>query len=462
MRTPSLLVAAPGSSSGKTTVSLLLAALARQRGLDLRAFKAGPDFIDPQYLNALSGSPVPSLDPWFLGPAALRRHYARYAQGADLVLVEGVMGLFDGKRDSAFGRHSSAELARTLGLPVLLVLNARKAGPTLATQALGLMQADRRLRYAGVVLNQCMGPKSVVLIAPALKKLTGLPVLGWLPPMKDLALPERHLGLTAPSEMRVWEQCLQRALPEAAKTLDFDAILRAAKRLSPHGGSASIRRLSPVVASKPSFKIAVALDEAFHFYYPENLALLEQQGAELCFFSPLRSRALPQGVRGLLIGGGFPESFGARLSKNAGLRGRVKAQLKAGLPVWAECGGLMWLCRSLIDAKGKAHAMVGALPASVRMTGKLQHFGYTQMRARPGHPFLAAGRRLKGHEFHHSVMEAAGPLRASADLEQSGRPSRAEAWRLPGGIATYFHAYWPSQPASVQAFARACQAWSPR
>jgi cobyrinic acid a,c-diamide synthase len=459
--TASLLVAAPGSSSGKTTVSLLLAAMARERGLDLRAFKAGPDFIDPQYLGALSGSPVPSLDPWFLGPVALRRHYARYAQGADLILVEGVMGLFDGKRDSAFGRHSSAEVARTLGLPVLLVLNARKAGPTLATQALGLMQADRRLRYAGVVLNQCMGAKSAALIAPALKKLTGLPVLGWLPPMKDLALPERHLGLTAPSEMRAWEERLLGVLPEAAKTLNFDAILRAAHRLS-RSRTAPARRPSPVGKGKASFRLAVAFDEAFHFYYPENLALLESLGAELRFFSPLRGRALPTGAQGLLLGGGFPESFGARLARNAPLRASVKARLKAGLPVWAECGGLMWLCRDLVDAQGKAHAMVGALPARVRMTGKLQHFGYTQMRARKGHPFLAAGRRLKGHEFHHSVLEPTGALRPGAELEQSGRPSRAEAWRLPGGIATYFHAYWPSQPAAAKAFARACAAWKPR
>jgi cobyrinic acid a,c-diamide synthase len=454
-----LLLAAPASSSGKTTVGLVLAAMARRRGLDLRAFKAGPDFIDPQYHAAISGSPVPNLDPWFLGPAALKRHYARYAQGADAVLVEGVMGLYDGKRDAPFGRYSSAELARTLGLPVVLVLNARKAGPTLATQALGLMQADRRLRFAGVILNQVMGAKSAALIAPALKKLTGLSVLGWLPPMKGLALPERHLGLTAPSEMKAWEAGLEASLDEAARTLDLDKVLRAVGRASRNASTAPPRRPPPVATRKPPFRLAVALDEAFHFYYPENLALLEAQGAELAFFSPLRSKALPAGAQGLLIGGGFPESFGAKLAKNAPLRGAVKAQLRAGLPVWAECGGLMWLGQALIDQAGKAHAMVGALPARVRMTAKLQHFGYTQMRASQGHPFLKPGRRLKGHEFHHSVLEPQGRLRAAARLEQSGRPARPEAWRLPGGIATYFHAYLPSQPAAAAAFAGACRAW---
>jgi cobyrinic acid a,c-diamide synthase len=451
-------VAAPGSSTGKTTVTLLLAALFRQQGLDVRGFKVGPDFIDPQYLAAVTGSPVPSLDPWFLEGPALRRHYATWARGADLCLAEGVMGLYDGKRDEPFGRYSSAEAARRLGLPVLLVLNARKAGVTLATQALGLMKADPRLKFAGVILNQAMGAKTVALIAPAIKKLCGLPVLGWLPTLPALAMPERHLGLTAPSELSAWEKRLQAALPEAAKTLNLKAILKAAKKVGPTDPA---RRPSPVPTRKASFRLALALDEAFHFYYPENLAFLESLGAELSFFSPLRSKSLPKHAQGLLIGGGFPESFAARLAANASLRKAVKAQIAQGLPVWAECGGLMWLCKRLQDLKGKAHPMVGSLPATVRMTGKLQHFGYTQMLARRGHPFLKPGRRLKGHEFHHSVLEAAAPLQATAQLLQSKRPQRAEAWRLPGGIATYFHAYLPSNPEAAIGFAARCLVWRP-
>jgi cobyrinic acid a,c-diamide synthase len=469
--TPRLLVAAPGSSTGKTTVTLLLAALAREQGLDVQGFKAGPDFIDPQYLTAVTGSAAPSLDPWFTGPAAQRRHFALWSQGADLVLVEGVMGLFDGKRDAPFGRYSSAELARSLDLPILLVLNAKKAGPTLATQALGLMQADPRLRYVGVVLNQAMGQKTADLLAPALKKLTGLPVLGWLPPIKELALPERHLGLTAPSELKAWEARLQAVLPKAAETLNFAAILRAAKHASakpPSGVAAertgarnNIRSARRKAAPAPRFKLAVALDEAFHFYYPENLALLEAHGADLAFFSPLRDKALPKGSQGLLLGGGFPESFGKRLAANTGLKRQVKAELAAGLPVWAECGGLMWLAAALVDAAGNSYPMVGALRARVRMTGKLQHFGYTEAQASAGHPFLKTGAKLKGHEFHHSSLDPLGPLRSTCKLLQSGRPARPEGWRLPGGIATYFHAYLPSHPDAARAFAARCLAWSP-
>jgi cobyrinic acid a,c-diamide synthase len=458
MRLPRLLVAAPGSSAGKTTLSLLLAAWARRQGLDVRAFKAGPDFIDPQYLSAVTGSPTPSLDPWFLAPAALRRHFGAWSAGGDLSLVEGVMGLYDGKRDAPFGRYSSAELARTLGLPVLLVLNARKAGPTLATQALGLVKADPRLRFAGVVLNQCMGAKSAALISPAVKHLTGLPVLGWLPPIPGLALPERHLGLTAPTELAAWQERLEAALPQAEQSVDFGAIVQAAGRAPAWHGPLQ----PPRAAARTRFKLAVALDEAFHFYYPENLALLQALGAELAFFSPLRDAALPAGIQGLLVGGGFPESFGPALAGNRALRTAVKRRLGQGLPVWAECGGLMWLGRRLRDAAGKAHPMVGALALDTAMTGKLQQFGYTQAQGSPGGPWLAPGAGLKGHEFHHSVATPAGPLASAWSLRQPGKPDRPEGWRLPGGLATYFHAYLPSNPGAARAFAAACRTWSPR
>jgi cobyrinic acid a,c-diamide synthase len=453
--TPGLIVAAPGSSAGKTTVTLLLAAWARRQGLDLRGFKVGPDFIDPQYLSALSGRPTPSLDPWFLAPAGLRRHYGHWAAGGDLALAEGVMGLYDGKRGAAFGRYSTAEVARTLGLPVLLVLNARKAGATLATQALGLQKADPRLRFAGVLLNQASGPKSVALIAPALKRLTGLTVLGWLPTLPELALPERHLGLTAPSELAAWQEALEKALPRVEAGLQPARIFAAARPAQAIRPAA--RPAHPPARPGGPVKIAVAMDEAFHFYYPENLDLLRSFGAELLRFSPLRDQALPQGSQGLLVGGGFPESFGARLAANRALRRAVKAAVQDGLPTWAECGGLMWLAEALTDLKGKTHAMVGALAARTRMSPKLQQFGYTQARLGAQAPWGLKSGLVRGHEFHHSCLEAAGPLKAAWQLEQHGRPARREGWRLKNGLATYFHAYLPAQPRLGRAFVEACR-----
>jgi cobyrinic acid a,c-diamide synthase len=456
-----LLVSAPGSSSGKTVLSLLLAAAARRRGRVLRAFKVGPDFIDAQYLSAFSGAPAPSLDPWFLGPAALRAHFRRSTAGADLALVEGVMGLYDGKRGAPFGAFSSAAVAKALDLPVLIVLQARKAGPTLATQMLGLRAADPKLRFLGVVLNQATA-RSAALVAPVLKRLTGLPLLGWIPSLPALALPERHLGLTAPSEMADWERRLKAVLPQLEKSLGFGRIFQTVHRHARPGGQEPPQPKAVAIPLQRRFVLAVAFDEAFHFYYPENLALLESLGAELRFFSPLRDSALPAGTQGLLLGGGFPECFGARLAANRLLRRAVRAAVTAGLPTWAECGGLMWLCETLVDLEGRRHRLVGALPARVRMTARLQHFGYTTLRAGAGHAFLRPGQRLRGHEFHHSVLEPLGRLRSSGRLEQTARPARPELWRLPGGMATYFHAYLPSNPSAAAAFAARCRTWRPR
>jgi len=468
VRLPRLLIAAPGSSSGKTTVALLLAAWARSKGLDLRPFKAGPDFIDAQYLGLIAGRPAPSLDPWFLGPPALRRHFSAWAAGGDLALVEGVMGLFDGKKGAPFGRHSSAELARVLDLPVVLVLDARKAGPTLAAQALGLARADPRLRFAGVVLNRVSGPAHAALLAPALRRVGGMRVFGWLPAIEGLELPERHLGLSAASEMEGWQARLRAALPLAGRGLDFEAILGASRRAPSWNAPAVPAVPAPARRRAAPFTLAVAKDEAFHFYYPENLGLLEGLGARLAFFSPLRDRALPKGTQGLLLGGGFPECFGARLAANRSLRAQARRELARGLPAWAECGGLMWLCRRLVDAEGRGHAMVGALDAVVRMTRRLQHFGYAEAfgsggAAWPAWGGDAAGRglRLKGHEFHHSGVEAGRNLATRWTLLQGGKPPRSEGYALKGGVATYFHAYLPSSPGAARSFAAACRAARP-
>ncbi len=455
MTPPGLLVAAPGSGSGKTTLSLLLAAWARGRGLDVRPFKCGPDFLDAQYLSLAAGAPAAALDPWFLAPEALRRHYHGRSAGGGLALAEGVMGLYDGKRGAPFGRYSSAEVAKTLGLPVVLVLDARRAGPTLATQALGLRRADPALDIAGVVLNRASGERAAAPLARALRRIAGVPTLGWLPELPGLRLEERHLGLTAPSEAGDWARALAAALPVAARTVDFAAVLRLARRArrwTAAGGALN--------RSGPRFRLAVARDAAFHFYYPENLDLWKGLGAELAFFSPLKDRALPSGSQGLLLGGGFPESFTRELSANLPLRREARARIRAGLPVWAECGGLMWLCSALVGLDGVRRPQVGALPAVARMTRRLQHFGYTRAVAPAGPAWPLGGARgfsLKGHEFHHSVLEFAGRSAPLWSLEQSGRPARPEGYRAgPRALATYFHAYLPSDPRAARAFAAAC------
>jgi cobyrinic acid a,c-diamide synthase len=453
MKAPArLLVAAAASSSGKTTLSLLLMAWARRQGLKVAAFKCGPDFIDAQYGALVCGRPAYNLDAWMGGSKApLAKSFALGASDADLAVIEGVMGLYDGKRGEAFGRYSSAECAKELKSPVLVVLNARKSGQTLATQLLGLQKADPKVPIAGVILNEASA-KTYDLIAPAIKKLCKVPVLGWLPRLKDLELPERHLGLAAAPEQKAWNRKLAAALAQAEQSLDFKAVLGLAKK-------APAMKLAQPKAQRPPknrVRIAMALDEAFHFYYEENLELLRQAGAELIPFSPLKDTALPDNIQGLLLGGGFPELFGEALEKNEFLRREVGARVLEGLCTWAECGGLMYLCGWLTDLKGGRHAMAGALPAEVVMTKRLQNFGYLEAAAEKASAVLPKATRLRGHEFHHSEIHWLEKPMSAWKLIQAGKAPRAEGYVLPKGLATYAHSFLASNPAAAKSFVEAC------
>jgi cobyrinic acid a,c-diamide synthase len=445
---PRFIVAAPASSSGKTLLSLALCTWAKEQGLAPAAFKAGPDFIDSQYLGLAAGREADNLDTWMMGEPACQQAFERASSGAGLAVIESAMGLFDGKRNAGFGAHSAASLGLCLDAPMLLVLNARKAGPTLAATVLGLKAIQPQLRFLGVVLNLCSGQQHHDLLAKAIQDLTGLPSFGWLPELPSLRLPERHLGLTAPSEAGDWLAALQSTLPKMAETLSFSAIMAAAQaqaRALPASPSAP-----PASPTLPQVRLAVAKDEAFHFYYPENLRLLKAAGAELVFFSPLRDPSLPPHCQGLILGGGFPEMFGKALSGNTRLLAELRAEIGAGLPTWAECGGLMLLCREMVDLQGQAWPMVGSLNARVAMGSKLSHFGYCQAQALSDTLCLGLGELARGHEFHHSALEWLGPEAESAWLiKQEGKPDRREGWLLPNGIATYAHLHLASCPGAA-------------
>jgi len=446
---PRLIIAAPASSSGKTLLSLALTAWAKEQGLAPVAFKAGPDFIDSQYLGLAAGRQADNLDTWMMGELACQLAFERASSGAGLAVIESAMGLYDGKRHAGFGAHSAASLALCLDAPVLLVLNARKAGPTLAATVLGLKAVQPQLRFLGVVLNLCSGQRHHDLLAQAILALTGLKSFGWLPELASLRLPERHLGLTAPSEAGDWLKALQGQLPQMAETLSFSAIVAAAK----DGATALPASFTAPLAPRtlPRVRIAVAKDEAFHFYYPENLRLLKDAGAELAFFSPLRDASLPPHCQGLLLGGGFPEMFGHQLSSNTRLLAELRAAIASGLPTWAECGGLMLLCQEMVDLQGQAWPLVGALKARVKMGSKLSHFGYCQAQALADTLPLAAGETARGHEFHHSALEWLGPEAAAAWLiRQDGKPDRREGWLLPNGLATYAHLHLASCPGAAE------------
>ncbi|WP_117238369.1 cobyrinate a,c-diamide synthase [Thermus sediminis] len=430
MNPPRLLLAAPHSGAGKTTAALALLLRLRGLGLRVRPFKVGPDYIDPTHLERAAGLRPYNLDGFFLDEAGLLALFAHGMRGADLALIEGVMGLFDGK--DPLGRvGSTAQVARILGAPVVLVVDAKGMAGSIAPLALGFARHDPGVQVVGVVANRVGSERHAAILREALEA-HGLPLLGWLPQDPALELPERHLGLVLAGEVEPPLRAL-----EGAGFWDLEALLRLAKAAPPLPEPPSFlpeRR-------PPRVRVAYAWDRAFSFYYPEALELLSALGAELVPFSPLADEALPE-AHALLLGGGYPELFAEGLSENQAMREAIRGFRG---PILAECGGYMYLSEGLWVGE-RLFPMVGLAPGEARMGGK-PVLGYREVEALRDNPVAARGDRLKGHEFHYARLPA----------------SPSPAWRRVGGgevegwtdgrvLASFVHLYLPARPAAAQRF----------
>ncbi|MDI3317486.1 MAG: cobyrinate a,c-diamide synthase, partial [Bacillota bacterium] len=463
-RLPRLLVAGTHSGAGKTTVTLGLIAALRRRGLRVQPFKVGPDYIDPGLHAVAAGRPSRNLDPWLTGREAMLGIFRRAAAGADLALVEGVMGLHDGL--GATGREgSTAEVAALLRAPVLLVADASGLSRSLAAVARGYRDLDPEVPLAGLFANRVGGAGHAALLREAVEELAGLPLLGWLPPLPEVALPEAHLGLFPAPEQRELEAKLARLAAALEEATDLDRLLALARSApalpepavppgpagSQGGPGTSAGRPAPQPGARRP-RIAVALDEAFNFYYPEMFDLFEALGAEVVPFSPLRDRELPGGAGLLILGGGFPERHAEALSANRSMREAIRRFHEAGGAIYAECGGLMYLSRAIDD-----RPMVGLLPARTRMTGRLAGFGYRELElARPS-LLGPAGLRLRGHEFHTSALADPLPEEAAAYRMRPARPprdsreareaeARVEGYARGRLFASYVHVHFAGYP----------------
>ncbi len=449
---PGVMIAGAYSGVGKTTVATgLLAALAR-RGSKVQPFKVGPDYIDPTYLTLAAGRPCRNLDSWMMPADALRESYRRALAGADLTLVEGVMGLFDGHPREA-GAGTSAGVAKLLGLPVLLVIDVGRLAQSAAAIVKGYAELDRELRVAGVIANNVGGPGHAALVKQAVEEKTGLPVVGCLPRRDDLALPERHLGLVPTDEGRLAVDYLERLALHVGENVDLAAVLRLAEQALPIAVVAS--GVWPAEPAPQRARLAVARDEVFCFYYQDNLDLLAAHGAELAFFSPLHDRSLPPRSDGLYLGGGFPELFAAALADNREMLDSVREAVLAGTPTYAECGGLMYLCGSLADPDGHVFSMAGVLPAKALMKGRRIALGYAEARALHDGPLLVAGDRARGHEFHWSSLAEPFPGEAAAYELEDGR---REGYRQGNLLASYVHLHFASNTRLAGRFVAACGA----
>jgi cobyrinic acid a,c-diamide synthase len=446
VKLPRAVIAAPRSGEGKTTVALGLMAALRQRGLRVQGFKVGPDYLDTGYQRFATGVAGRNLDLFMMGDDAVREALAAAGATADAAVIEGVMGLFDGHNDGVTAA-STADVAKCAGAPVILVLDAARMAASAGALALGFKSFDPDVRLAGVILNRWNPRRDKRPVEAALGR-AGVEILGYLPPVDAGALPSRHLGLVVASELGAEAQTVvDRLGAELAEHVDLDRLLElagsapgltAAPEAAAVAGGGEAGSVVPVaeVPAAPGPRIAVAWDDAFAFYYADNLALLRARGAELVFFSPLSAAELPA-CDGLYLGGGYPELHAAGLAANEPLRRHLAAALRAGLPTYAECGGLLYLCESLIDLQGRTWPLVGAVPGRAVMHERLQGMGYRRATLAGDSLLGVAGAALRGHEFHYSSCEL-GELGAPAYLVD-GRPEGYAAGDL---FASYIHVHF--------------------
>jgi cobyrinic acid a,c-diamide synthase len=428
-----ILISAAWRSSGKTTVATGLIAGLVGRGLTVQPFKKGPDYIDPQWLGLAAGRPCRNLDLHLQGDAEVAAHWARHAAGCDVAVVEGNLGLHDGL--DLEGADSNAALARKLQLPVVLVLNARGMARGAAALLHGLATFDPTIRIAGVVLNRVAGARHEGKLRAAIERFTRIPVLGAIGEDPRLGVVERHLGLVPAGEVEDAKDRIAAMREAVCAGIDLDAIVAIARTAAPVGAP-------PPQAPAPvaRLRIGIARDRAFGFYYADDLEAFRDAGAELVAVDTLHDRCLPE-VDGLFIGGGFPEVLGAELAANAGFRASLREGIEEGLPVYAECGGLMYLARSL-SWRGHTWEMVGALPADVVMHAKPVGKGYVRLVETAEHPWGAGeGTVVRAHEFHYSTLAHADPgLRYAFRMERGeGADGKRDGIVHRNVLATYAH-----------------------
>lgn len=449
-RHPRLLITAPASGGGKTTLTLGLLQAMLDRGLRPAAFKCGPDYIDPLFHREVLGVDGYNLDLFFAGPEIVRALLAKGATGADVSVVEGVMGYYDGI--GAGTEASSWRVASATATPAVMVVNPRGAFLSLAALVNGFrdFRSDSCLR--GLVLSRC-GERFHDKIAPVLEKETGLRVYGYLPEIAEAAIPSRHLGLVTPDAVDTLRHKLAVLGRAVAKSVDVDGLMSLA------ASAPVICDALPAVrpAVETPVRLAVARDAAFCFYYRENLELLRELGAKPAFFSPLDDSVLPAGAAGLYLGGGYPELFAEKLSANAAMRRSVGDAVRGGMPVLAECGGFLYLQEALRDKSGVEHAMVAALPGASVPAGGLRRFGYIELTQQRDTLLGPAGTTVRGHEFHYWESSDTGTACRAV------KPGSGEGWECVHGSGSLFagfpHLYLWSNPECAARFVAAAATW---
>ncbi len=431
-----VIIAGTQSGSGKTTVTLGLMAALAAKGLKVQPFKCGPDFIDPTLHKLVTGRVSRNIDMWMAGESFCREMFARHSSQADISVIEGVMGMFDG------GDSSSAALAEKLSVPVILVLDVRSAAESAAAVLKGFETLNPDVKLAGVIFNRVASPRHLQLVSDAVRTHCQAEILGHLPRNINFTIPERHLGLHMGEEDPLGAQSVAELAETIAAHVDLER-LRDIAELTTVPEDRSV-----VANTKKSVRLAVARDKAFCFYYEDNLDLLRQAGAELVFFSPLTDTELPENISGVYLGGGYPELFADKLSRNRKMLASVKAWAEKGGCIYGECGGFMYLSEGIVDHDKQFHGMAGVFPVQARMQGRRASLGYREIRLKEDGLFGAAGTILRGHEFHYSAIDE---MDSSVARVYAVNNDTEEGYLYKNVLGGYMHLHFGSSPDSVRA-----------
>ena len=448
-------VAGTGPGVGKTTITAALLAALRARRHTVQPFKCGPDYIDPSHQAALAGRPSYNLDTWMLPVATNLSIFRQAMRDADVGVVEGVTGLFDGVNGSS-DEGSTAEIAKLLGLPIVLVVDASNAARSVAAMVKGFAEFGPTVRLLGVILNGAAGPLQVDLLREASPPI-GVPVLGWFPNLPELGLRERHLGLVTAAE-RTWNSEQVKLVIRAVEShVELDRLLARCDVIAPGEEPETI---SPQRSAGRNRRvhIGIARDRAFSFYYQSSLDALRRAGAELVEVSPLADRALPATLDGLYLGGGHPEVYAAELAENHSFLESVRKFARTGHTVYGECGGLMYLADNLQTLDGRCHAMASVLPLSVEMQDRLEGFGYTEVQVLDDCPIASRGTRLRGHSFQYSCVTPKADVRRQYHTRRVlAGTEEPEGYCAGSVLASYIHVSFAAHPEAAAHFTRRCR-----
>ena len=475
---PRIAIAATHSGSGKTIITLGIMAALKKRSLTVQGFKCGPDYIDPGFHTAITRRQSRNLDSWFIKPALLKKVFFNNAHDADISVIEGVMGLFDGR--NSFNNHgSTAEICQTIQAPVILVLDARSMARSAAAIVRGFQVFSKKVNIAGVIANKIGSKNHLEIIRESVEKECGIPLIGGILFDEKMKIPERHLGLLPALESGNLDNLFNHLAEVMENSLDMDQLLKITgyrKKTNPVAATLQ-PYLKPV--QKLPIKIAVARDAAFNFYYPENLEAMRQAGMEPVYFSPLKNEPLPVGVCGIYLGGGFPEVFSRQLSRNHISKKTLKDAIDNGMPAIAECGGFMYLVDEIVDQNNKVFSMTGILPGRVIMQKQRAALGYREISGLKNNPVLKEGDVIRGHEFHYSVYEpaacAGNTNKKTGYVYENKKGQMFSAYRMKGRntdqesgfvyknlVAGYAHFYFLSNLKMLLRWAAVCREYEYR